>query len=144
MHFLAEKAVLPILLALISVDASAFAMVESFRKELNIEFENGDKATISCPKQDKCQLKLSVNGKQFTYGSADFNGRILVPDHLVLYSGPGNGRDEYFVFEVSVSCQEEFTTPGQSYCYASGAVRKGEPLLVTLDQRIFNDKAIDL
>jgi hypothetical protein len=110
--------------------AMATPMMEAYRKNLSVQFDNGDKLHVEC--KDACVLLLTVNGKNFRYTAKDLNNlELLANNGAYLYSGFGSSeyerhRERYFGFELSVNCPEEQTTGLFYRCYVGGIVQDGK------------------
>jgi hypothetical protein len=127
------------LTVLLPAFACATPMIEPARDQLRVEFENGDSATILCRhvEDDPCALDLRVNGRNFHFDSASLGAGIL-PERVILYSGPNSGRDKYFSFDVSVVCPEEVMLEDYD-CEASVLVQHDKPHEVDIHRRKHED-----
>lgn len=125
-------AALLMLLAVTPSVVDATQVREAGRRNLRIEYDNGDRLSIDCG-VEQCALSMRVERRSFRLDQADLGVSEIYPDHARLYFVDEEGRGKKFEFEVSAACADEIK-PGLFECSVSALVRDGKIEGVSLER----------
>lgn len=122
--------------------AEATPDFESRRINANVSYEDGASVAVECDREDRCDLTITADQRQWRVEHEDMGGVFVLPSHLALV---GNRADERrFVVQVEVGCSEYAANLPAFLCLGQLTIEDGRLTETLFFKRTFSDDRDDV